>query len=181
MTPICQYWTDRDTIVVGLGNTLLGDDGVGQRAMRCARTLWQGDTRTRFEEDSYGGLRLMERLVGYRRAIIVDAIVSAEKAGTVLELSLSDLPTAHSGSSHDADLPTALAIGRHAGAALPDDERIVLVASEAADIHTFSLSCTQDVEAAIPLATTMILKCLARMENSRGLQRSDVAIATKEP
>ena len=61
------------------------------------------------DTDFCGGLRLMERLIGFDRAVIVDAICSGSRpSGSVLRLQPDDLPTLHTGSSHDVSLPTAL-------------------------------------------------------------------------
>ena len=57
------------TIVVGLGNPILGDDGVGWRVAQAVQAL---APEADVECQALGGLSLMERLVGYQRAIIVD-------------------------------------------------------------------------------------------------------------
>jgi Ni,Fe-hydrogenase maturation factor len=57
-------------------------------------------------------------------------------------------------------LSTALQFGRLAGARLPKEEDIVLVAIEAGDVHTFDQSLTPAVESAIPQAVETVLKAL---------------------
>ena len=61
-------------MVIGLGNPILGDDGVGWRvAEEIARnTINQPDVEV--DCASLGGLSLMERLTGYERVILVDSI-----------------------------------------------------------------------------------------------------------
>ena len=56
------------TLVLGLGNPILSDDGVGIHVVRevAARSLPNWVTCT---EASVGGLRLLEVLAGYERAI----------------------------------------------------------------------------------------------------------------
>ncbi len=148
---------DPRTLVIGLGNPILSDDGLGpQVAGRVARAL-DGRPDVLVEEDTYGGIRLMERMVGFRRAIVVDVACTGAVAGTIFVLSPSDLPTLHSGSAHDASLPAALAVGRRAGAILPEDDAIRLVAVEAEDVWTFSERCTPAVERAIPEAVRRVL------------------------
>ena len=77
-------------------------------------------------EDYWGGLRLMEQMVGYDRAIVIDAIRSGAPPGTIHRLATGDMPTQRSASSHDMNLPTALALGRQAGLRLPEDQDISL-------------------------------------------------------
>jgi len=59
------------TLVVGLGNPILGDDGIGWRVADAVRAI-----KPDIEVDclALGGLSLMERLVGYGRVIIIDSI-----------------------------------------------------------------------------------------------------------
>ncbi len=66
-----------ETIVIGLGNPILGDDGVGWQLTRQveARLAEKGAASSRLVEFDYlsaGGLGLMERLVGYSRALPIE-------------------------------------------------------------------------------------------------------------
>jgi len=152
------------TLVIGLGNPLLTDDGVGCRvAARLREDLdaLAGRDDVEIEEASVGGLSLMERMVGFDRAIVVDATRSGVAPGSVRRLDPSGLPTQHSASGHDVNLATALELGRRLGAPLPDDDAIVLVGIEAADVATFGERCTPRVEAAIPKAAAEVAALLA--------------------
>jgi hydrogenase maturation protease len=148
------------TLVLGLGNPLLTDDSVGLRLAERLRPLLAGRPGIEVDVDYWGGLRLMERLVGYDRAIVLDAICSGAAPGTLFRLGPADVPTEHSASAHDVNLPTALALGRQMGAKLPQDNAILLIALEAADTFSFSESLTPQVEAALPLAEQAVLQAL---------------------
>lgn len=151
----------RTMLVLGLGNPLLGDDSVGLQVVRRLRPQLSDRPGVAVDEDYCGGLRLMERLVGFDRAILVDAVCSGGEPGTVRILSADALPTRHSASAHDVDLPTALALGRKAGAALPADQDIRLVTIEATEVLTFSEECTAPVRAGLDRATEVVLELLA--------------------
>ena len=148
------------TLVLGLGNPILGDDGVGLVVLERIRPLLKGRPDIDLGQDYWGGLRLMERLVGYDRAIIIDAIVSDQAVGTILSLTPDSIPTQRSASSHDVTLATALKLGRHSGAHLPSDENIMLIAIEAGDVYTFSEQLSPEVEAAIPSVIQAVLDAL---------------------
>ena len=149
------------TLVIGLGNPLLRDDSVGLRVAQQLRPLLAGYSDIEIVEDYRGGLRLMERMVGFDRAIIIDAICTGAEPGTIHLLSPGDIPTQRSASAHDVNLPTALQLGRNSGAHLPINEAILLVGVEAADINTFDDErLTPEVEAAIPLAVEAVLSAL---------------------
>jgi hydrogenase maturation protease len=134
------------TIVVGLGNPILGDDGVGWRV---AQALSQeGDWAREVEVDclALGGLSLMERLVGYERAIIIDAICTrGSPPGHARCFSLEELPD--------------LKVGRSMGAMWP--EEIIIVAVEAEHVYDFSEMLSPAVAAAVPEAVQMVLALLA--------------------
>jgi hydrogenase maturation protease len=105
------------TLVVGLGNPILGDDGVGWRvAERVLGRLDDPDVAVLCL--SLGGLALMEHLVGYRRVMIVDAMATGAPAGTLHWLDAPDrgeLGVQHTASVHDLSLASALAMGRELG------------------------------------------------------------------
>ena len=63
-------------LVLGLGNPLLGDDSVGLRVAQQVQAQLADRPEVEVAEDYWGGLRLMERLAGFERVIIVDAICS---------------------------------------------------------------------------------------------------------
>jgi hydrogenase maturation protease len=145
------------TLVLGLGNPLLRDDAVGLHVARRLQSLLAGMPEVEVDEDYRGGLRLMERLIGFDRAIIVDAICSGARPGTLHRLDPDGVPTQHSASAHDANLRTALDLGRRAGAQLPADDGITLIGIEASDVLSFEESLTPSVEAAVPGAVRLIL------------------------
>jgi len=149
------------TLVLGLGNPLLTDDSVGLRVVQHLQPELTGRLSVELGEEYCGGLRLMERMIGFDRVILIDAICSGGRPGAIRVLTPQDVPTRHSGSSHDTDLHTAMALGRQAGARLPDDENVRLVAVEAADVLTFNEECSSSVRSAIAKAAGAVLTLLA--------------------
>jgi hydrogenase maturation protease len=147
------------TLVVGLGNPILGDDGVGWRV---AQVLQQLAPEVEVECLSVGGLSLMERLIGYDCAVIVDAIhTGSREPGSVLVFPLSALPDAsagHTTSVHDTSLKAALDLGRKMGARLPAE--VYVVAIEAVAVFDFTKELTPAVAAAIPRAVEAVLEQL---------------------
>jgi hydrogenase maturation protease len=151
------------TLLLGLGNPLVTDDSVGLRVVAEIRDRLAGQAEIEVGEDYWGGLRLMERLIGFDRAVIVDAIASGAPPGTIHRLTPAGISTQRSASAHDVNLPTALAFGRQAGASLPPDERILLVGIEAEDILTFGQRLTPAVEAALPRAVEAVWEALLQL------------------
>lgn len=148
------------TLVLGLGNPIVSDDAVGWRVVAGLRPLLAGRSDVEVGEDCWGGLRLMERLEGYDRAVVIDAIVTGAAPGTIHQLSVDGLATQRSVSAHDMNLPTALELGRQAGLSLPAGADILLVGIEAADILTFSEDLTPAVAEAVPQVVRLVLDAL---------------------
>jgi len=170
------------TLVLGLGNPILTDDGVGIHVTRAVASRLASQygplDGIRFAEASVGGLRLLEVLTGYDRVILVDAIQTPDGLpGDICQLSPGksravgggDLQsslyrncsgTLHAGSTHDLSFQGALAWGRQSGMSLPDDEAILIVAIEAQDVLTFGETCTPKVAVAVPRAVDLVLGML---------------------
>ena len=148
------------TLVLGLGNPLVTDDRAGLLVAAELKALLADRPDVEVDEDYWGGLRLMERMAGYDRAIVIDAIVTGAPPGTIHHLAPGAISTQHSASAHDLNLPTALAFGRRAGVPLPDDEDILLIGIEAEDLVNFGEQCTPAVQAALPRAVDDVLQAL---------------------
>ena len=144
------------TLVVGLGNPILGDDGVGWRVAESVRADLD-DPDVEVLCLSLGGLALMERLAGYRRVIIVDAMDTGAAAGSLHFLSLQELDelaAQHTACVHDLSLSAALALGRELGVSLPEEIRVVGV--EATTGLDFCERLSADIAAAVPGAARAV-------------------------
>lgn len=158
------------TLIVGLGNPVLGDDGVG---WHIARQIEQQMLPDQFSDDSVaveclslGGLSLMEQLIGYDRAIIIDAInLGGNPVGKIYCFPLDELPNhaaGHMSSSHDTSLQNALAVGRSMEAQLPD--QITIVGIESPYVYDFSEELSPTVAAAVPEAVEVVMQVLLNNE-----------------
>jgi hydrogenase maturation protease len=146
------------TLILGLGNPILSDDGVGNRvALELEDKLAQRQDVT-VMETSMSGLSLIDLLAGYDKAIIVDAIQTAEgKAGQIYRLTSDAFNnTRHVSSPHDVNFATALELGHKLGIAMP--KQIVIYAIEVDDISSFGEEFTPKVKGAIPQCVEHIIK-----------------------
>jgi len=166
------------TLVLGLGNPLLGDDGVGWRVADIIQTQIN-IPGVEVDFHAGGGLSVMERLVGYDRAIIVDAIdTRSNPQGTVSCSRLEDLPHhaySHLASTHETSLAKAIEVGRVLNAPLPRD--IVVVTIESPQTLEFSERLSLMVASAMPQAIRLVLQQV-RAGTCRHLAQSQSALAT---
>jgi len=144
------------TLVLGLGNPILSDDGVG---VRVARELGKcvKDAEVTVASSGASGLGLLDVIEGYQKLIIVDAIqTGGGEPGQVYRLGVKDLAfSRHLSSPHDTNLATALDLGNLSGMDLP--RSICIFAIEVKDVETFSEKCCPAVEEAIPYAVGVVL------------------------
>ena len=143
------------TLVLGLGNPLLGDDSVGLEVARRVRERLAGRIDVDVAEEEAGGLRLMELMSGYGRAVVVDAAVTGAVPGTIRRMGPDEVPTQRTAVAHGIDLPRALEMGRALGMPMPSEVRVVAI--EAERVLEFRLDRTPAVEAAIEPATLAVL------------------------
>jgi hydrogenase maturation protease len=168
------------TLVIGLGNPILGDDGVGWKVAEIVKQQIESDPRFNIryrpvdskdircqslvEVDclSLGGLSLMERMIGYQRVIIVDSMETGQSpAGcvTVFPLaSLSDPMSGHSASAHDTSLMTALHTAEIMGLPIPGS--VDIIAIEAKNVYDFSEELSPPVARAVSEAARAVMNLL---------------------
>ncbi len=150
-------------LVVGLGNPILGDDGIGWKVAEEVKKQLPRELPVAVDCLSLGGISLMEHLIGYDCAVLIDAFVLDEPIGSILVLKLSDLPNYsafHTTNTHDTSLQNAIELGKAMGAKLPDDVTVVGIATK--HVYEFSEYLSSPIAEAAPLATKIVLDILAQ-------------------
>ncbi len=136
-------------LILGLGNDLLSDDGVGLLAVRALREEMDPSEEIELVESALSGLALLDLLLGYDRAILIDAVQTGQAPpGTIWKWRAEELGRVRAPSPHYAGLPELLAIAR--ALRLPFPEEIWIYAVEVADPHTIGGSLTPAVCQALP-------------------------------
>lgn len=147
---------DRRLAVVGLGNPLRGDDGVGPRLVEelTCRGLPEGVTAL---NGGTGGLELLYMLEGWQRAVIVDAADVGREPGQFVRFTPDQtrlVQTADRFSLHHTGLGEALALADALSWTLPD---LVIFGVQPAKIG-WGEGLSQAVEAALPALTDAVFK-----------------------
>jgi len=145
------------TLILGLGNPYLCDDSAGLKVIKLLeKRLSNPDVS--LNETSLAGINLLDYLVGYDKAIIVDAITTPDgEPGSIYCLSPEEFDTTcHTTSSHDIGVIAAIELGKRLELSMP--KVIEIIGIEAGDVSTLTEICTPEIEAAIPVAAEMIIK-----------------------
>jgi hydrogenase maturation protease len=152
------------TLVVGLGNLVHRDDGVGVHAIVALR----GDRRIPSEvgllDGGTQGLGLLHHLSGIRRLLVIDAIDAGEPAGTLLHFegkALRGLPG--KASVHQlgfSDLMIALQL-------LDDSPEEVIVLGIQPGSTEWGVELSPPVASALPALVGLVLRYIDRWEKTR--------------
>ena len=109
------------TLLLGMGSPILSDDGVG---LFVVRSLVGRVPGLDVDEAHITGLGLLDRIGGYDRIFLADAMISENaEPGEVLIFPPST-GTLHLASSHGLDFADLLEMGRSGGLAMPEDVTI---------------------------------------------------------
>jgi hydrogenase maturation protease len=143
-------------LVLGLGNDLYGDDGVGLHAVRMLESQWtagrssSGDgCAVDFEACPLSGLALLEILEGYNALVIIDTIQKSDPlTGRVSVLDGTEVRDVPGPSPHYISVPQTLALGRSLGLQMPETVKIVAV--EAKNLFRLGEGLSEAMRAALP-------------------------------
>ena len=148
------------TLVLGLGNPLRGDDGVGPRIIEelTRQGLPEGVTAL---DVGNAGLDLLNILEGWERAVIVDAAEMGREPGRFVRFTPDEARLTQAGdhvSLHNAGLSEALALANALGRTLPE---LVIFGVQPAEVD-WKAELSSPVEAAIPALTEAVMAELTK-------------------
>jgi hydrogenase maturation protease len=136
-------------LILGLGNEILSDDGIGPRLVKDLAEK-NNEENIEFITSCCGGLEIMEYIRGYPRVIFIDAIRTLDgKPGNIFHFVPSDFrETSNLSNLHDVNFITALHMGEILELDLPSDLHIIAV--EIIEDREFSESLTPTLERIYP-------------------------------
>ena len=153
------------TIILGVGNPILCDDGVG---IHVAKQLKQhiNDPNVTVDEAFSGGMNLLDLLLGYDKAILIDAVKTKNaEHGEVRRFSLHDISSIHSCNPHDVSLVEALKIAEKLGENRIPREIIIIGILLKETPCEFGEKLSLKIAAAVPKAVDMTLSELEKWSN----------------
>lgn len=145
-----------DTLILGVGNLLLKDEGVGIHAIRRLKKE-ELPTNVDIMDGGTGGFHLTGRLQEYDRLIIVDATLDQHPPGTVRLIHprfASDFPPLMS--AHEIGLKDMIEVMILTGK-LPEIDLIVISVS---NINDVSMELSPEVELSIDSVIDIIKNCV---------------------
>jgi len=154
-------------LILGVGNLLLRDEGVGVHVISALRDrelpddveLWDGGTAS---------FDLLDTLAGRRQVIIIDAIRTGSEPGTIFRFTPEDISASREQvtSLHQVGLLETLNLAEHLLDSAP--EEVIILGIEPKEID-WGLELSAEVEAAVLKVIELVIEELdafERKENS---------------
>ena len=137
------------TLLLGLGNDLLSDDGIGLRVAAALRERLAHQKDLIIVETAEMGLSLLDLVTGFDALVMVDAIQTRKAdPGFIHELDGGNLHSLPAVSPHFLGVGEVLALGHRLGLAVPDE--VLIFAIEVQDPFTVGTRLTPPLAAAFP-------------------------------
>ena len=170
--------------VVGMGNLLYRDEGIGVFAARCLQSCYRFNTDVDVIDGATLGFGLLELFEGGGKIIVLDALMTVAPPGSMYRLSRSELlelgpsmqPTAH-----EVEPLELLMLSEILGE--PTD--MVLLGIVPADAKTMTVGLTPELEAAFPAYVDLAVAELGRsgieaeLVHQRSLERVVESLVTR--
>ena len=143
-------------LVLGMGNDLFGDDGVGLHAVRLLKDEWadgaapgEPSLSVEFVECLLSGAALLDVIHGYDALVVIDTIMKAEPVtGRIRILDAADMRDFPGPSPHYVSVPQVLTIGRTMGLKMP--RTVMIIAVEAKDLFRLGEGLSDDMQTRLP-------------------------------
>ena len=152
---------EKHIMVLGVGNLLFTDEGVGIHAVKTLLERYEFSQNVSIEDGGVLGINLLGIISEADDLIVVDAIRNGGAPGTLYRLEGDDIPKRilAKNSLHQVDLLEALTLCQ----ALDKVPETVIVGVEPEDIETLSLELTPPVQEKMDDLIAMVLKELDRL------------------
>ncbi|MFA6055802.1 MAG: HyaD/HybD family hydrogenase maturation endopeptidase [Thermodesulfovibrionales bacterium] len=145
----------KDILVLGIGNTILKDEGIG---VRVAEKMMEMSLPPEVEVMDGGikGLDLLYYIEGRKKVIVVDAVKAGAPPGTLFRFTDNDL-AAKKGvmrSAHGIDFSDVIAVARFTGT---KPAEVIFLGVEPYDLSV-SMELSPKIEEMIPILINLVMK-----------------------
>jgi hydrogenase maturation protease len=151
---------DKRILVLGVGNILLKDEGVGVRVVERLQSAYAFSSNVELLDGGTLGIRLLEYITATDHLIVVDAVRNGQPPGTLYRLPAEDLPRCVSfkNSLHQTGLLETLAYAEM----LEKRPSTVVVGIEPADITPWGTELTPVLQERLPELVESVLTEIAQ-------------------
>ena len=157
----------RRRVVLGLGNLLNRDEGLGVHALHALEARLGADARVELVDGGVLGLNLLPLVEACSHLLVLDAVDAGRPPGSVIELARDEIPLLRGVklSEHQVTFQEVLGLASFRGR-LP--ETLHLVGAQPADT-SIGLELSSPIAAAIPRIVDRVAELLADWEATVGV------------
>lgn len=143
-------------IVLGVGNILLRDEGVGVRVIERLQESYSFPDNVELMDGATAGLDLLPFMEGASRVIIVDTVKTSEPPGSIFRFTPDDIDrkVPYKTSLHQIGMVEVFAIAE----ALGKKMEAVIIGIQPEDMDSWGLELTPTIEAKIPELMEQVIK-----------------------
>jgi hydrogenase maturation protease len=136
---------NRDILILGIGNEMLMDDGIGPKLVRKLQNFLPV-SGIDYTTSLLGGMETIEIIKGYQKVIIVDGVMTGENPpGTVLCMKYpTHRNTLHLSNYHDISFEMSIQLARKLDLPVPDE--ICIIAVEIVEDRVFGQKLSAPVQ-----------------------------------
>ena len=151
--------SSRKILILGVGNILYADEGVGVRAVERLLETYDFSDNVTLMDGGNLGMRLMQPLMDSDYCIVLDAVLGGDQPGTIYRFTGDDLrkSLAFKDSMHQSDLVDTLIYCELVG----KRPETVVIGMEPYDFKNMSIELTDIVTDRLPAMLDIALKELA--------------------
>jgi hydrogenase maturation protease len=148
-------------LVLGVGNVLLTDEGVGVRVVHELMARYDFPPNVKLVDGGVLGLSLTGTMMEADRVIVIDAVRGDDEPGTIYRFEWNSRPEhiQYKDSLHQIDLMETMALLPLMG----DPPKVTVIGVEFDDIDNYGLELTPQVEKAVAPLMEQVLKELERL------------------
>lgn len=141
------------TVIIGIGNPNFKDDGVGLKIVEAFENI------TDIVKLLNISFELIDSMLGYDKAIIVDGVKTGKEPGSIIEFNTDYWGNVYASGTHNLSIFELIRIGK---SIYPDEmpKEIKIIGVEVEDVETLTRQLSPSVEAAIPEAVSRIKEYL---------------------
>ncbi len=149
-------------VVLGIGNILLRDEGIGVRVVEELERRYRLPENVRCVDGGTQGLWLMATIQEADHLVVIDAVLGRGEPGTLYRIERKDLPTGLrvKQSAHDSDLLEALTLCSFLE---KEPKSVVVLGIEPEDIQPMSLELTKTVAGRMDDLVSLVVKELEQL------------------
>ena len=148
--------TPHGILVLGVGNILYTDEGVGVRLVEKLQQDYEFSDNVTLLDGGTLGTKLMDPIMNCSMLIVVDAVLGGDKPGSIYRLTGEDLrkSLAFKNSLHQTDLVDTLIFCELAG----HRPEAVVIGIEPRDYESLAVELTDEIAHRLPVLADVVLQ-----------------------